>query len=913
HVGVLTIRTSPCICDSPSNRTEAVLSRETDPRPDLSSLYASDSALYPAPSQHARPGQRGERQQDATEPRRRTPDGATAIAQTSRGARSTLLSDKLQPTSMYLIDKTVRRAEAGVPKMVEEVAPFRSTGFTDPGWEHGVAQDEKRKKVKCNYCGKIVSGGIYRLKQHLARISGEVTYCKKASEEVFMKMKENLEGYRSNRKRHLEDEEQSFDLHSNHDDEEEEELDYKQKGREARIARSLVTSITPLRSLGYIDPGWEHGVAQDEKKKKVKCNYCEKIVSGGINRFKQHLARIPGEVASCKMAPEEVYLKMKENMKWHRTGRRRRPETKEVAALYMHPENEDENEHANDTIKAICTVDDHDVSTSKTIRKRSRGRSPGNGTRGAELQLKQIALDSVLSNTRKIHYPLSYKLLKQKRRSIRRSRKEVLSAICRFFYYAAIPFNAADSPYFHKMLDLVSQYGHGFKSPTSRLISGRSLQDEVQTTKEYFVEIKASWATTGCSILADSWRDVQGKTIINFLVSCPRGTYFISSVDASDVVKDATCLFNFLTLRCLQDHRSALKRMFHSSRWISSQLAKSDEGKEVENIIFNSTFWKKTHYVNKSVDPVVQMLTEVGSNCTLSMPSIYYGIYSSKLAMKAVHADNEQKYGPFWSVLDNHWNSVFHHPLYVAAYFLNPSYRYRPDFMAIPEVIRGLNECITRLEPDTGRRISAVAQISDFVYGKADFGTELALSTRIDLDPAAWWQQHGINCLELQRIAVCILSQSCTSFGCKPNWSTFDHTHAMRHSCLAQKRLNDFAYVHYNLRLRERERQLKRITDESISFDNVFLERLLDNWIVSIDQPALLDDEEALYHNAEQAESYGIEINETEEFNGGSKKTSTDIALPELLETSGAHSAGAGAAIDEDDTDLDFLDDDLDD
>ncbi|CAD5181794.1 unnamed protein product [Musa acuminata subsp. malaccensis] len=932
-----------------------------------------------------------------------------AIAQTSRGARSTLLSDK-----------TVRRAEAGVPKMVEEVAPFRSTGFTDPGWEHGVAQDEKRKKVKCNYCGKIVSGGIYRLKQHLARISGEVTYCKKAPEEVFMKMKENLEGYRSNRKRHLEDEEQSFDLHSNHDDEEEEELDYKQKGREARIARNLVTSITPLRSLGYIDPGWEHGVAQDEKKKKVKCNYCEKIVSGGINRFKQHLARIPGEVASCKMAPEEVYLKMKENMKWHRTGRRRRPETKEVAALYMHPENEDENEHANDMIKSIRTVDDHDVSTSKTIRKRSRGRSPGNGARGAEMQLKQIALDSVLSNTQKIRFPLSYKLLKQKRRSIRRSRKEVLSAICRFFYYAAIPFNAADSPYFHKMLDLVSQYGHGFKSPTSRLISGRSLQDEVQTTKEYFVEIKASWATTGCSILADSWRDVQGKTIINFLVSCPRGTYFISSVDASDVVKDATCLFklidkvveevgernvvqvitentacykaagklleekrrslfwtpcaaycidqiledfteikwvkeclekgqkitrfiynhiwllnlmkkeftagkeilkpaitrfltSFLTLRCLQDHRSALKRMFHSSRWMSSQLAKSDEGKEVEKIIFNSTFWKKTHYVNKSVDPVVQMLTVVGSNCTLSMPSIYNGIYSAKLAMKAVHADSEQKYGPFWSVLDNHWNSVFHHPLYVAAYFLNPSYRYRPDFMAIPEVIRGLNECITRLEPDTGRRISAAAQISDFVYAKADFGTELALSTRIDLDPAAWWQQHGINCLELQRVAVRILSQSCTSFGCKPNWSTFDHTHATRHSRLAQKRLNDFAYVHYNLRLRERERQLKRITDESISFDNVFLERLLDNWIVSIDQPALLDDEEALYHNTEQAESYGIEINENEEFNRGSKKTSTDIALPELLETSGAHPAGVGAATDEDDTDLDFLDDDLDD
>jgi hypothetical protein len=72
------------------------------------------------------------------------------------------------------------------------MAPPGSIGVVDPGWEHGVAQDQRKKKVKCNYCGKIVSGGIYRLKQHLARVSGEVTYCDKSPEEVCMRMKENL-------------------------------------------------------------------------------------------------------------------------------------------------------------------------------------------------------------------------------------------------------------------------------------------------------------------------------------------------------------------------------------------------------------------------------------------------------------------------------------------------------------------------------------------------------------------------------------------------------------------------------------------------------------------------------------------------------------------------------------------------
>ena len=49
---------------------------------------------------------------------------------------------------------------------------------------------------------------------------------------------------------------------------------------------------------------------------------------------------------------------------------------------------------------------------------------------------------------------------------------------------------------------------------------------------------------------------------------------------------------SFITLQSLIDHRAALKRMFQSGKWLSSQIAKSDEGKEVEKIILNSTFWR---------------------------------------------------------------------------------------------------------------------------------------------------------------------------------------------------------------------------------------------------------------------------------------------------------------------------------
>ncbi|XP_028109030.1 uncharacterized protein LOC114307813 isoform X1 [Camellia sinensis] len=49
-----------------------------------------------------------------------------------------------------------------------------------------------------------------------------------------------------------------------------------------------------------------------------------------------------------------------------------------------------------------------------------------------------------------------------------------------------------------------------------------------------------------CSIMADGWTDKRGRTLINFLVNCPRGTMFVESVDASSYSKDGQKLFELL-------------------------------------------------------------------------------------------------------------------------------------------------------------------------------------------------------------------------------------------------------------------------------------------------------------------------------------------------------------------------------
>ena len=53
-------------------------------------------------------------------------------------------------------------------------------------------------------------------------------------------------------------------------------------------------------------------------------------------------------------------------------------------------------------------------------------------------------------------------------------------------------------------------------------------------------------AHTGCTIMSDGWTDQKCRTLINFLVNCPKGTMFMKSVDACAQVKDARLLCDLL-------------------------------------------------------------------------------------------------------------------------------------------------------------------------------------------------------------------------------------------------------------------------------------------------------------------------------------------------------------------------------
>lgn len=179
----------------------------------------------------------------------------------------------------------------------------------------------------------------------------------------------------------------------------------------------------------------------------------------------------------------------------------------------------------------------------------------------------------------------------------------------------------------------------------------------------------------------------RGKKITRFIYNHPWLLNLMKKefTGGRDLVRPAISRHatSFFTLQNLLEHRMNLRGLFQSDKWLSSDIVKLNGAKEITKFVLNSpNLWKKMQFVRKSVDPIIQVLQRVDTEDGFLMPSIYNDMYRAKLAIKAVHGDDPRKYGSYWNVLDSH-SSLFTHPLFVGAYYLNPAYHYSSDFIQV--------------------------------------------------------------------------------------------------------------------------------------------------------------------------------------------------------------------------------------
>jgi hypothetical protein len=105
--------------------------------------------------------------------------------------------------------------------------------------------------------------------------------------------------------------------------------------------------------------------------------------------------------------------------------------------------------------------------------------------------------------------------------------------VAKCFLWTDIPFNIAKNPFYHSMFEAVAIGCPGYRAPSYHDLRGRLLQGEKVDCTQRLAQPRETWKTTRCTVMSDGWTDGKGRSILNFVVNCTKGTIFVKSVDAS--------------------------------------------------------------------------------------------------------------------------------------------------------------------------------------------------------------------------------------------------------------------------------------------------------------------------------------------------------------------------------------------
>ncbi|KAL6517163.1 hypothetical protein OROHE_017869 [Orobanche hederae] len=87
----------------------------------------------------------------------------------------------------------------------------------------------------------------------------------------------------------------------------------------------------------------------------------------------------------------------------------------------------------------------------------------------------------------------------------------------------------------------------------------------------------------------------------------------------------------------------------------------------------------------------------------------------------------------------------------------------------------GFFSVVERLVPNLDDHEKISVQLSKYRSAKGSFAREVAIRQRQTIPPALWWENFRSSTPELQKLAIRVLSLTCSSSGCERNWRVFEH------------------------------------------------------------------------------------------------------------------------------------------
>lgn len=323
----------------------------------------------------------------------------------------------------------------------------------------------------------------------------------------------------------------------------------------------------------------------------------------------------------------------------------------------------------------------------------------------------------------------------------------------------------------------------------------------------------------------------QAKSISRFIYNhsvvlnmMRRYTFGVDLVDVG-----ATCFAtDFTTLKRMMNIKHNLQSMVTSEEWMECPYSKKTEGFAMLDHISSQSFWSSCVLIVRLTDPLLRLLRLVGSEKRPAMGYVYAGIYRAKESIKKQLVDKKD-YLVYWNIIDHRWGILQRHPLHAAGFYLNPKFFYSIEGDVHHHIRSSVYDCIEKLVPDVKIQDKIVKETTSYHNAVGDFGRKMAIRARDALLPDEWWSTYGGGCPDLARLAIRILSQTCSLILCKPNRISIQQMHETK-NCLEHQRLSDLVFVHYNLQLRQMVcKNKEQDSVDPISFENT---GIVGDWVM---------------------------------------------------------------------------------
>ncbi|KAL4325034.1 hypothetical protein GQ457_11G009230 [Hibiscus cannabinus] len=683
----------------------------------------------------------------------------------------------------------------------------------DPAWKHcQMFKNGERVQLRCIYCGKIFKGGgIHRIKEHLAGHKGNAATCLRVPSDVRVLMQESLDGVvvKKRKKQKIADEITNVNQVSTETSTFSDQVD----ANPGVLMIERPDTVEPSSSLLVNREGTGNVAGERRKRGKGKSSAAEvnalgfPLVELGARRVNNnvHMAigRFLFDIGATLDAVNSVYFQPMVDAVISGGNGTLMPSRDDLQGWILKKSVE---EVKSDNEKLIASW----VRTGCSILVNQWNIQAGRillyflvycpeGT----VFLKSIDASSVINSSDAL-----YELLKQVVEEV--GSKHVLQVITN-----------CEEPYIVAGRRLAETFPTLYWTPCAAHCVDLILEDFA----------KVEWINTIIEQARSITRFIYNHSVVLNMV---RRYTFGNDIVELAATRSAT---NFTTLARMVDLRNNLQAMITSQEWVDCPYSKKPGGLVMLDLVSDQSFWSSCVLVVQLTNPLLRVLRMVGSKKRPAMGYVYAGMYRAKEAIKKELVKRDD-YKVYWNIIDHWWEQQWHHPLHAAGFYLNPRFFYSVEGDMPNEMLSGMLDCIEKLVPDVTVQDKISKEINSYKNAAGDFGRKMAVRARDTLLPAEWWSTYGGSCPNLARLAIRVLSQTCSTLGLRHNRIPFEKLHETR-NCLEQQRVRDLIFVQCNLQLRQigydskQQDSAQPISSESAS--------IVEDWIMGTD--TILDDD----------------------------------------------------------------------